>query len=172
MLFAYWFRAAVAALVFATAIWQFFDKEIGNGIFFILISILIAATIWINEVIIMTFLSVRKGDFAKARKRLGWIKNPEWLLKSQRAYYFYLLGLVHTQSNEMSKAEQTLKRALSLGLAMKHDKAMAKLNLAGIAATKRRKREALNWLAEAKKDDEKKILADQIRMMKQQLSRI
>lgn len=55
---------------------------------------------------------------------------------------------------------------------MDQDLAMAKLNLAGIAMTKRRKREATNLLAEAKKLDKHNMLQDQIRMMKQQMKKI
>jgi uncharacterized protein HemY len=172
MLFAYWFRAAISVLLFALSIYQFVDGEIGNGIFILLIALVVLVTVWLNEMMIFTFLAVRKGDFAKARKRLDMMNKPEWLIAFQRAYWYYLDGMVKSQSGELTKAETSFKRAIKLGLYMSHDKAMAKLSLAGIAASKRRKREALNWLNEAKKDDDKKMLADQIKMMKQQLSRI
>jgi hypothetical protein len=59
-----------------------------------------------------------------------------------------------------------------LGLILKQDQAMAKLSLAGILMAKRNKREATRLLNEAKKLDKKGMLAEQIRMMKQQLKRI
>jgi len=49
---------------------------------------------------------------------------------------------------------------------------MAKLNLAGISMTKRRKREAQKLLKEAKDLDSQGMLKDQIRMMKQQMKKI
>ncbi len=49
---------------------------------------------------------------------------------------------------------------------------MAKLNLAGIAMTKRRKREAQILLTEAKKLDKHGMLKEQITMMKQQMKKI
>ncbi|MGO1585959.1 MAG: DUF2892 domain-containing protein, partial [Mesonia sp.] len=58
------------------------------------------------------------------------------------------------------------------GLSMSQDLAMAKLNLAGIAMSKRRKREAQMLLKEAKKADKHDMLADQIKMMKQQMKKI
>ena len=54
---------------------------------------------------------------------------------------------------------------------MDHDLAMAKLNLAGIAFTKRRKQEANLLLAEAQKLDKRGILTEQIKMMKQQMKK-
>jgi hypothetical protein len=49
---------------------------------------------------------------------------------------------------------------------------MAKLSLAGIAMQKRRKREATTLLQEAKKLDKQNMLAEQIKMMSQQLKKI
>ena len=49
---------------------------------------------------------------------------------------------------------------------------MAKLQLAGIAMTKRRKREATTLMAEAKKLDKHGMLKEQMQMMKQQMKKI
>jgi hypothetical protein len=54
---------------------------------------------------------------------------------------------------------------------MDHDLAMAKLNLAGIAFTKRRKLEAQRLLSEAQKLDKRNMLGEQIKMMKQQMKK-
>lgn len=53
---------------------------------------------------------------------------------------------------------------MSLALKIDHDKAMLKLNLAGIAI---RKREATILLNEAKKLDKHAMLANQVKMMKE-----
>ena len=66
-----------------------------------------------------------------------------------------------SQTN-MTQAEKYLRKAVRLGLAMKHDLAMAKLQLAGIAMTKRRKREATLLMAEAKKLDKHGMLKEQM----------
>lgn len=71
----------------------------------------------------------------------------------------------------MTQAEKYFKKAIKLGLSMDHDLAMAKLNLAGIAMTKRRKREAQMLLKEAKKLDKNGMMSDQIRTMKQQMKK-
>ena len=69
-------------------------------------------------------------------------------------------------------SEKFLKKAVKLGLSMDHDLAMAKLQLAGIAMTKRRKREATTLMAEAKKLDKHGMLKEQMQMMKQQMKKI
>lgn len=172
MWFSYITRIILSAILLALSIYQFWDGEIGNGIFIILLMILSIATIWFNEVMLMVFLSVRKGNFDTAEKRLDLIKKPELMINGQEAYFYLMRGMILIQKNQMSKSEGFFKKALNTGLYMDHDKAMAKLNLAAIAGAKRRKREALNWLAQAKKDDTKKMLTDQIKMIKQQMGRI
>ena len=108
----------------------------------------------------------------KAKIAIGRIKHPEKLLKSQEAYYYYLTGLAESQSAGVGKSEKYFKRALSIGLRMKNDQAVAKLNLAAIAMYKRRKREATHLLNEAKKLDKHNMLTDQIKQLKDQLKRI
>ena len=172
MWFSYITRIILSALLFAFSVYEFWDGEIGNGIFILLIMIVSIITIWFNEVMLMVFLSVRKGNFDKAEKRLDLIKQPELMVAGQEAYYYLMRGMILIQKNQMSKSDAFFKKALNTGLYMDHDKAMAKLNLAAIAGAKRRKREALNWLAQAKKDDKKKMLTDQIKMLKQQMGKI
>ncbi|HAJ81551.1 MULTISPECIES: DUF2892 domain-containing protein [Zunongwangia] len=165
-------KLVLAGLVLAAAVWQFIEGYIGNGIMLILLAGIFVFLYFKNEIILLAFLRLRKQDFPGAKKWLDKIKKPEAALtKKQQGYYWYLHGLMVSQTN-MTQAEKHFKKAIKLGLSMDHDLAMAKLNLAGIAMTKRRKREATNLLAEAKKLDKHGMLTDQIRMMKQQMKKI
>ena len=120
----------------------------------------------------MAFLKLRNQDFEGAKKWLDKIKNPETaLVQKQQGYYNYLNGLMVSQTN-LNQAEKYFKKAISLGLSMDQDLALAKLNLAGIALSRRRKLEATNLLNEAKKLDKHNMLKDQIKMMKDQLKKI
>ena len=74
----------------------------------------------------------------KAASTLSKIKHPEKLIRSQN-YYYYLNGLILSQT-QMNQSERFFKKALSIGLRTDTDKAVAKLNLAGLAMS-RRKRE-------------------------------
>ena len=55
---------------------------------------------------------------------------------------------------------------------MSTDLAMAKMSLAGILMQKRRKREAIILLNEAKKLDKHNMLGEQIKILQKQLKRI
>lgn len=162
-------------LIAATLGWtvyQFTIGNIGNGIFFIFVAGLFVLSLFKHELILLAFLHLRRGKFDKAKRTLERIKQPEHLPKSQEAYYYYLTGLIHAQTQSAVKAERFFRKALSLGLRMKTDQAMAKLNLAGIAVMKRRKREAINLINEVKKLDNRKILDDQVKMIQAQMKRI
>jgi len=165
-------KLVFAVLLFAMALWQFTENNIGNGIFLVILTLFIVLLYFKNELIIMAFLKLRKQDFVGAQKWLDKIKNPKAILvRKQQGYYYYLNGLLIVQNN-LNQAEKHFKKAIELGLNMNADLALAKLNLAGIAMTKRRKYEATTLLNEAKKLDKQNILKEQIVQMKQQLKRI
>ena len=158
--------------VFGVAVWQFTEGEIGNGIFLVLLSGIPLLFHFRNERILLALWYVRKQDFEKSSQQLAAISHPEkTLIKGQLAYYYFLQGLMTSQTN-LSKSETWMKKALATGLRLKQDRALAKMQLAAMAMTKRKKKEAQALLTEAKKLDDKGVLADQLKMLKQQLNRI
>jgi tetratricopeptide (TPR) repeat protein len=165
-------KLVLVVLLIVAGIWQITDRSIGNGIFLILLSIIPLFLYFKNELILLAFLRLRKQDFPGAQKWLNKIKNPESaLVRKQQGYFNYLNGLMVSQTN-LNAAEKFFKRAIELGLSLDMDLAVAKLNLAGIALSRRRKIEATNLLNEAKKLDKQNMLREQITMMKQQLKKI
>jgi len=165
-------KLVIAGLIIAWAIYQFVEGNIMNGISLLLLSGIFILFYFKNEFILLSFLQLRKQNFDGAKKWLSYIKKPESSLTTkQQGYYNYLHGIMLSQTN-ITQAEKFLKKAVKLGLSMDHDLAMAKLQLAGIAMTKRRKREATTLMNEAKKLDKHGMLKDQIQMMKQQMKKI
>lgn len=164
-------KLIIAAGIIAYAVYLFTEGYIGNGIMLILLSLIFVFLYFKNEFILLAFLRLRKQDFPGAKKWLDKIKNPESaLVKKQQGYYNYLHGLMVSQTN-INEAEKYFKNAVQLGLSMDHDMAMAKLNLSGIAFSKRRKQEAQKLLSEAQKLDKQGMLADQIKMMKENMKK-
>ncbi|MFB9055722.1 DUF2892 domain-containing protein [Mariniflexile ostreae] len=164
-------KLIIAAGIIAYAVYLFTEGYIGNGIMLILLSFIFIFLYFKNEFILLAFLRLRKQDFEGAKKWLNKIKNPEAaLVKKQQGYYNYLHGLMVSQTN-INESERYFKKAIQLGLSMDHDMAMAKLNLSGIAFSKRRKQEAQKLLSEAQKLDKQGMLTDQIKMMKDNMKR-
>tara|TARA_R110000868_G_scaffold29420_5_gene109362 strand:+ start:11246 stop:11761 length:516 start_codon:yes stop_codon:yes gene_type:complete len=165
-------KIVIAALIIAYAVYQFIEGNIGNGISLILLSSIFIFLYFRNEIILLAFLKMRKQDLEGTKKWLDKIKNPDAALTpKQNGYYNYLNGIIFSQTN-LTQAEKYFKKALKFGLNMDYDVAMAKLSLAGIAMQKRRKREATMLLNEAKKLDKQNMLAEQIKMMQQQMKKI
>jgi len=165
-------KLILIAFIFGTAVWQFTESNIGNGIFLILLTLVPLFLYFKNEYILLAFLKLRKQDFAGAKSWLDRIKNPETaLVRKQQGYYNYLNGIMLSQTN-LIQAEKYFKKAIELGLNMDMDLAVAKLNLAGVAMSRRRKLEATNLIAEVKKLDKQGMLKEQIAMMKEQLKKI
>ncbi|MFY8189292.1 MAG: DUF2892 domain-containing protein [Flavobacterium sp.] len=165
-------KIALAVLLLALGIYQIVDRSVGNGIFLILLIPIPIFLYFRNEYILLAFLKLRKQDFEGAKKWLVKIKNPEGaLIKKQQGYYNYLFGIMSSQTN-MNESEKYFKKAIQLGLSMDLDMAVAKLNLAGIALSRRRKLEATQLLNEVKKLDKQNMLKDQVNMMKQQMKKI
>jgi hypothetical protein len=165
-------KLVIAAVIIAYGVYNIFDDYIGTGIFYILLSAIPIFLYFKNEYILMAFFKLRKQDFPGAKVWLDKIKNPDTaLVKKQQGYYNYLHGLMVSQTN-LHQSEKYFKKAIELGLSMEMDLAVAKLNLAGIAMSKRRKMEATSLLNEAKKLDKQNMLKDQITMMKEQMKKI
>ena len=165
-------KLIIAGLIVITGIWQFTESNIGNGIFLILLTGIPVFLYFKNELILLAFLKLRKQDFEGAKKWLALIKNPETaLIRKQQGYFNYLHGIMLSQTN-INQAEKYFKKAIELGLSMDMDLAVAKLNLAGVAMTRRRKLEATSLLNEAKKLDKQNMLKEQITMMKEQMKKI
>lgn len=165
-------KLVIAAGILVWAIFQFIEGNIMNGISLVLLASIFVLFYFKNEFILLAFWQLRKQNFTGANKWLAYIKNPSSaLIQKQEGYYNFLHGILVSQTN-LTQAEKFFKKALKLGLSMKHDIAMAKLQLAGIAMSKRRKREATMLINEAKKLDSQGVLTDQIKMLKQQMKKM
>tara|TARA_B100001758_G_scaffold182255_1_gene158967 strand:- start:419 stop:934 length:516 start_codon:yes stop_codon:yes gene_type:complete len=165
-------KLILAFVLLTYSIYQFIENYIGNGIFFVFLSLIFILLYFKNEIIFLAFLRLRKQDFEGTEKWLSRIKNPESsLVKKQQGYFYYLHGILNSQTN-LTIAEKNFKKAINLGLSFNHDLAMAKMSLAGISMQKRRKREAVMLLAEAKKLDTQGMLSGQMKLMQQQLKKI
>ena len=165
-------KIIVAALIVLWAVYQFVQGKIGNGIALTLLAVFPVLLYFRNEFLLLTFLRLRKQDMEGMEKWLGKIVHPETaLLRKQQGYYNYMYGIIYSRKN-LTQAEKYFRKALQLGLTMDYDVAMTKLSLAGIMIQKRKKREAQELLADAKRLDKQNMMTEHIKMMQQQLKKI
>ncbi|MFD1771290.1 DUF2892 domain-containing protein [Sphingobacterium suaedae] len=163
-------RIILSSLLLIGTVVLFWFGHWGWGILGILVTILAWVTVFFNENMLIAQWFLRKENMSKAEHWLKNIKNYEkQLIAAQHGYYHMLIGIIESQRAPL-QSEKYFKKALTLGLHMDHNVALAKLSLAGVAMAKRNKREAEKLLSEAKKADKNKLLADQIKMMKDQMA--
>jgi hypothetical protein len=162
-------RFVVACVIAAAGVAMCVFGIWGWGVLVFFLGGIVLLTWFFNENMIIAQFFMRKEKMDKAEQWLNKITDYEKQLnKNQHGYYNLLLGLMESRRAPM-KSEKFFKKALSLGMKMSHNIALAKISLAGIAMAKRNKREAQMYLSEAQKDDKNKLLADQIKMMKAQM---
>lgn len=168
------FKGLIATASLGWAIYQFSKGNIWSGIFIVLLTALLTFLIFRSVRLIIAFIGLRRG---KQEFCLKWINrvNPDKLFPKSRGYFYYLQGLISVQGGgqgSLTKAENLFKKAISNGLRLDLDKATAKLQLAVIAISKRKKREATNLLSEVKKLDKRGMMTAQIKQVKEGLKRI
>ena len=105
---------AIASIGYA--VYQFIEGYIGNGIAMIFLAGIFIFLYYKNELILLSFLRLRKQDFEGTQRWLNRIKKPESALtQKQQGYFYFLHGVIEAQKN-LTKAERHFKKAISLGL--------------------------------------------------------
>ena len=165
-------KVLLTLLFLAGAVYEFTQGNIGNGIFLIVLALIFVGLYLRHEYMLLALFQLRKKNTEKAKKLLLKIRQPEKaLIRSQVAYYYFLRGITEAEAN-INLCERYMYRALDMGLRMKHDKALAHLNLSMISLRKRQKRKSITHLDKAKKFDTAKMLTEQIRMVRLNIKRV
>jgi len=164
-------KIVLALASFAFTVFLFATGSWGWGLVMFFVTAIIVITIFRNQWLLLAFNQMRLQNIEKAAGFLSKIKDPKYLVKGQRAYFYYLSGLTGREGKKMAESEKLFRKALSIGLKQDHDKAMAKLNVAAICMGTGRRREAETLLAECKKLDKKGMLTEHIKSLKKQMGR-
>jgi tetratricopeptide (TPR) repeat protein len=159
----------LASLFFT--VYLFWDGSWGWAICMIFVTAFFGLFIFRNQHLLLAILQMRQQNFEKAQHYLSKIRQPQFLFKRQRAYFYYLSALAGQQNIKMTQTEALLRKAISIGLKQPHDQAMARVNIAAVCMQTGRRQEAENLLNEAKKLDTKGLLSEYIKNMKKNMGR-
>ncbi len=162
-------RSVIALGMLFITFYSFYSGSWGWGIFFIFPLALIILSFIYNENLIFTLNHMRSGNQEKAQRAINRISAPQFLPRRQKAYVIYMQALLNAQSFPQAKVETMLREAIQIGLKRGHDKAMARMHLAGICVQTGRRQEGVALLADAKKMDDSGMLKEQIKMMQGQI---
>jgi hypothetical protein len=161
----------VAGLSLFYTVWLYVDGSWGTGIFMTLVSAVLVLVCFRSTRLMVVFYYIQRQNMEKAKTWLQKI-NPDQLWAKQKGYYYFLTATTDIQNQSMANSEKNLRAALSHGLRMDHDKAAVYLNLSVLAANKRKKREAMMHLNEAKKYDTKGYLKKDIKEVQRMVNSI
>ena len=85
---------------------------------------------------------MQTGDFEATEKRLDLTFKPEWLYKTNRAYYYMVKGNLAMQRKDTEEGEKWLKKAQGVDIPTDNEKAMIELQLANVAASRNKWKQA------------------------------
>ena len=97
-------------------IYLFYSGSWGWAIVFIFITAFIGIFLFRNENLILAALQMRQQNMEKAQKYLNRIKQPQFLMKGQQAYFYYLKAIASSQILKTGQVESLFRKALSIGL--------------------------------------------------------
>ncbi len=116
------------ALAFAFGFWYAFPFLIaGIGL---LVSYILLGTVQSAAMMVQTM------QMDEAEKRLALTIKPDWLYKTNQAFYYLLKGSMAMHNKDTDAAEKYLTRAQEIELPTDNEKAMVGLQLANIHASK------------------------------------
>ncbi|MEL7222272.1 MAG: hypothetical protein AAGJ93_13190 [Bacteroidota bacterium] len=112
------------------------------GIFFILTGIILLLGLIFLGTVGPAAQALQDTDFDKAEKMLNLTPNPNWLYSTNKAYYYMLKGSIAIGRKDMKEGERYLKMAEEVDVPTDNEKAMLQIQLAQIALSKGRVKEA------------------------------
>jgi uncharacterized protein HemY len=114
---------------------------------------------------------VQDQQFDEAEKRLGLTLKPEWLYKTNRAFFYMIKGTLAMNRKDHTAAEEWLTKAQSIELPSDNEKAMVLLQLANINVSKNKWTKAKAIFQEMKKlKVSEPVMKEQIKMFEKALS--
>jgi Flp pilus assembly protein TadD len=112
--------------------------------FFTIIGYFLQGTVY------QAFRQLRSGQVKKAEQTLALTTRPNWLTKTQKGYYYFVLGFVEMANNNLEESKAAYSTALKIGLRLKNDTAMVYANLASIHHKQKNKVKAREYIQLAK----------------------
>lgn len=148
--------------------------SVGNwtlGALFLSIPVFQLIGFFLNGTVFLALRKLGANDFEAAERTLRKTKYPQYLAKTQKAYFYMAAGLIEARKNNFQIAAPHLEQALATGLRSKHDKVLVHLNLAGIYYNMNRRDDAAKNVAEAKNNDPAPALQSKIDELEAALAR-
>lgn len=134
------FALIAVGLIGGIALWA--TLGVWYGIWFVILGLAMLASYIFLGTVQSAAAMLQNTDFDGANQRLNLTLKPEWLYATNRAYFFMIKGSVALAQKNVEEGEKWLKKAEEVEVPTDNEKAMLQLQLANIAASKGRWKQA------------------------------
>jgi tetratricopeptide (TPR) repeat protein len=134
------FALIAVGLIGGIALWA--TMGVWYGIWFVIMGLVMLATYIFLGTVQSAAEMLQQSDFDGANKRLDLTLKPEWLYATNRAYFYMIKGSTALAQKNMEEGERWLKKAEEVEVPSDNERAMLQLQLANIAASKGRWKQA------------------------------
>lgn len=117
----------------------------------------------------LAFQQLKKENYAKAEALLSRTRNPAYLQRSQKSYYYFVKGFIELRKEHYDTAYTDLQAALTLGMRTQNDMSIVILNLAYIELERDNLTGAKNFLERTKVLDHKPEVTTEIRRLEEKI---
>ena len=128
------FALIAVGLIGGTALWIAFG--VWYGIWFVLAGIALLLSYIFLGTIQSAAVMMQNSDFDGSEKRLNLTLKPNWLYSTNRAYYYMIKGSIALARKDVEEGEMWLRKAEAVEVPSDNERAMLQLQLANIAASK------------------------------------
>jgi len=128
-------------LIGGIALWA--SMGIWYGIWFVIAAIVLFVGYLLLGTVQSATMLLQESNIDGAEKRLNLTLTPRLLYATNRAYYYMLKGSIAVGRHDTDAGEEWLKKAESVKVPTDNEKAMIQIQLANIAASKGRWKQAL-----------------------------
>ncbi|MCB0556787.1 MAG: hypothetical protein KDD02_24795 [Phaeodactylibacter sp.] len=135
-------------LIGGIALWV--TMGVWYGIWFVLMGIIMLAAYILLGTVQSAALLMQTGDFDACEKRLNLTLSPKLLYATNRAYYYMIKGSIALARKDVEEGEMWLKKAEEVEVPTDNERAMLQLQLANIAASKNKWKQAELYFRNAK----------------------
>ncbi len=130
-------RFLIGVVIVALGALIHFKVGFNSAWYMYLAGLIILVTHFLFGNVMLAFGRLNKGDVDTAENLILQTKRPDFLLKTHRAYYYFVMGMIALQRKQTGFGEQHLKQALDLGLRTPTDNALVAINIAHVHFVKK-----------------------------------
>jgi hypothetical protein len=161
----------ILAFIALWLMWRFWSS--GNMVSFGMIVFSLFLIVWgyfKNGTVYSAFQKLRKEDYKGAELALAKTPNPQYLKKSQKAYYHFTKGMIDLNKENLDSAHIELNEALRIGLRTENDQSLVNLNLASIELERKNLEKAQDYLQVSKQLEHKPLLDGEIERLENEIN--